>query len=257
MQQSPTAYAYDADGNLTSAGTSTYAYNGAGELTQAVTLAGTYTYDAAGNLSADSKSGALQQTTVWDLNGPLPQAAEQTGPTGTTTADFIDNPNGTLEAMTSSGATYHATTDWLGSVTGLISSSGTQVTSTTYSPYGSATTTGTPASPLGFAGSYTLPGSGGLDDMRARDYSPATGGFTRVDPLLAVSGQPYAYADGSPSSLTDPSGEIIPQEAAPPSPSTRSCRSECAERHESVRGHGRARRNPATRLANHHRSERR
>jgi RHS repeat-associated protein len=46
----------------------------------------------------------------------------------------------------------------------------------------------------------------GLDDMQARDYSPATGQFTSVDPLLAETGTPYAYADDNPVTLLDPTG---------------------------------------------------
>lgn len=204
------SYGYDADGDLITAGTSTYAYNGAGELDKAVTTAGTYTYsyDAAGNLYGASDNGTLKQTTIWDLNNPLPLAAEQTSSTGATTADLLYNPNGTLNAMSTAAGTYDATTDWLGSVTGLVSSAGTQVASTAYSPYGTPTSTGTPASPIGYAGSYTLPGSGGLDDMRARDYHPATATFTSADPLQAQTGQPYAYADDDPVTQTDPTGTI-------------------------------------------------
>jgi hypothetical protein len=50
-----------------------------------------------------------------------------------------------------------------------------------------------------------MPGAD-LDDMRARDYSPATDDFTSADPLAAITGQPYVYADDSPVYLTDPSG---------------------------------------------------
>jgi RHS repeat-associated protein len=205
-----TTYGYDLDGDLTTAGTNTYAYNGAGELSEAVTSAGafTYSYDDAGNLSSDSKSGTLQQTAIWDLNNSLPQVAEQTNAAGATTADLLFNPNSSLEAMTTPAGTFHATTDWLGSVTGLVSSTGAQVSSTTYTPYGTPTTTGTPLSPIGFAGSYALPSSGGLDNMHARDYNPANGTFTSVDPLLAVSGQPYAYAEANPVSNTDATGAI-------------------------------------------------
>jgi RHS repeat-associated protein len=80
---------------------------------------------------------------------------------------------------------------------------------TTYSSFGTPTTTGTPASSIGYAGSYTLTGGGGLDDMRARDYSPATGAFTSLDPMLAMTGQPYAYASNDPVYYTDPSGRIF------------------------------------------------
>jgi RHS repeat-associated protein len=204
------SYGYDADGDLTNAGTSTYTYNGAGELAKAATSAGTYTYtyDAAGNLSAASHNGTLTQTTIWDLNNPLALAAEQTSATGATTADLLYNPNNTLSAMTTPAGAYYATTNWLGSVTGLVSSAGAQVSSTTYTPYGTEATTGSPLSPIGYAGSYTLPGSGGLDDMHARDYNPATATFTSADPLQAQTGQPYAYADDDPVTQTDPTGTI-------------------------------------------------
>jgi RHS repeat-associated protein len=110
--------------------------------------------------------------------------------------------------MTTSAGTYGAATDWLGSVTGLINSTGIQASTTSYSPYGTATTTGSPASAIGYAGSYTQPGGTGLDDMRARDYSPATGSFTSVDPALAMTGQPYTYVSDGPVAGRDPSGLI-------------------------------------------------
>jgi RHS repeat-associated protein len=109
--------------------------------------------------------------------------------------------------MTTTGGTGYAVSDWLGSVTGLINTAGTQVTSTTYSAYGTPATTGTPVPSIGYAAAYTLTGTG-LDDMRARDYNPADSAFTTVDPLLDVSGQPYAYADDAPVYGTDPSGTI-------------------------------------------------
>jgi RHS repeat-associated protein len=68
-----------------------------------------------------------------------------------------------------------------------VNASGTQVSSTTYTAYGTPDTTGTVTSSIGYAGSYTLTGSG-LDDMRARDYNPATGqlrAWTRSQPSSA------------------------------------------------------------------------
>jgi RHS repeat-associated protein len=203
------SYGYNADGDLTSAGADSYAYNGAGELASATTTAGTYTYtyDDAGNLSAVSDNGNLKQTITWDLNNPLPLAVEQSSPGGGT-ENLVYNPNATLNAISTTAGTSYAITDWLGSVTGLVSSSGAQVSSTTYTPYGTPATTGAPASPIGYADSYTLPGSGGLDDMHARDYDPATATFATVDPLLITSAEPYTYVADDPVADTDATGMI-------------------------------------------------
>jgi RHS repeat-associated protein len=177
----------------------------AGTTTTAITPGNeaTYAYDNAGNLYTTSRYGTTLQSTRWDPNAPLPLAAEDKGPTG----DYLYGPGG-LAAMTTSGGTCTPASDWLGSVTGLISSSGTQVSTTTYGPWGTPSTTGSPLSSIGYAASYTLPGGTGLDDMRARDYNPATGQFTSVDPLLNQTSQPYAYADGNPVSATDATGTI-------------------------------------------------
>jgi RHS repeat-associated protein len=48
----------------------------------------------------------------------------------------------------------------------------------------------------------------GLQYLRARYYDPATGQFLTRDPLVAMTSQPYAYANNSPLNYTDPSGEF-------------------------------------------------
>jgi RHS repeat-associated protein len=209
------SYGYNANAQQTTAPGQTYSYNAAGELSQAGTPGGTfsYAYDASGDLTSTSLGGTEIQGTVWNIDSPLPQAAEDVTPAGTATASYLYGPGDTAATMTTAAGSYYPVTDWLGSVTGLVNSAGTQVSATTYSAYGAASTatpaTGTPASSVGYAGSYTLPGGTGLDDMRARDYSPATGSFTSVDPMLTVSGQPYQYASDSPAYYTDPSGRLF------------------------------------------------
>jgi RHS repeat-associated protein len=211
-----TKYGYDADGNRTSAGTATYAFNAANELTGAVTTSGgsyTYSYDNAGDLAKTTHGGTALAGTIWDLNNPLPEVAESTSAAGAVTSDYAWSPTGTLNSQTVGGATgtgttYSAVSDWEGSLTGLVNAGGTQVSSTTYTAYGTASTTGSVTSNIGYTGSYALTGSG-LDDQRARDYDPVTGSFTSVDPLLSETDQPYAYAADDPAQLTDPSGEIF------------------------------------------------
>jgi RHS repeat-associated protein len=209
---STVSYAYDADGQQTTAGSDTDSYNAAGELSKAVTPAGTFTYgyDASGDLASTSLGGSLIQDTVWDLDNQLPQAVEETNSSGTTTADYLYGEAGSLESMTTSAGSYYPVGNSTNSVTGLLNSSGTQVSEVNYSPYGTSSQTslasGAPTSSIGYAGSYTMPGGTGLDDMRARDYSPATAGFTSADPMALLTGQPYAYAADDPVEFTDPSG---------------------------------------------------
>jgi len=62
--------------------------------------------------------------------------------------------------------------------------------------------------PCGYASQYTDPATG-LQYLRARYYDPATQQFLTVDPLLAQTDQAYAYAGGSPTNATDPSGLTI------------------------------------------------
>jgi RHS repeat-associated protein len=227
-------YGYNADGDQAGAGSNSYTYNAASELTSADTAAGkaTYSYDASGDLTSTSLDGTVKET-VWDINNPLPVAAEEVTPSGfasaaassahssdkpaatgtVTTTDYAYGADGLLASMSVGTATFSPVTDWLGSVTGLVSSSGTQDTETSYGAYGAPTTTslvvGAPSSSIGYAGSYTLPAGGGLDDMGARDYNPATGSFLSLDPMLGISGQPYAYASDVPDYYTDPSGRLF------------------------------------------------
>ncbi|MBA2676842.1 MAG: RHS repeat-associated core domain-containing protein [Ktedonobacteraceae bacterium] len=76
----------------------------------------------------------------------------------------------------------------------------------TYDAYGRVLTQTGTLTPFGYAGEYTDAASG-LQYLRARSYDPATQQFLTVDPLLAQTAQAYAYAGGSPTNATDPSGE--------------------------------------------------
>jgi RHS repeat-associated protein len=46
----------------------------------------------------------------------------------------------------------------------------------------------------------------GLTHLEHRDYDPTTGVFITVDPLVASTGDPYSYAAGNPTTLSDPNG---------------------------------------------------
>jgi len=97
--------------------------------------------------------------------------------------------------------------DHLGSTRGLADAAGNITDSYSYDPYGQRTAvTGSLAdTPFGYAGQYTDLETG-FQYLRARYYDPATGQFLTVDPLVDVTGKPYAYAVDNPLNATDPWG---------------------------------------------------
>jgi RHS repeat-associated protein len=64
---------------------------------------------------------------------------------------------------------------------------------------------GTPTTPFGYSSQYTDATTGLVND-RARWYKPQAGGFLTRDPLTAITGQPYAYANDDPVNESDPLG---------------------------------------------------
>ncbi|HEX6467513.1 MAG TPA: DUF6531 domain-containing protein [Streptosporangiaceae bacterium] len=216
-----TTYGYDDDGNQTSAGGGrSYTYDGANRLTKAVvtttaaTTTRTYTYDSLGNRVSASTNGAIDRTTGYDINNPLPQPAYDADSAGHTTADYRYDPLGDPQSEHTPAGTFYDHHDWLGSITDLTNAAGVDQYRSTYSAYGAADRAplvgNPPANPFAYAGAPTDQTTG-LDHMRARDYDPATGRFTSRDPIELRPGQPYtssyAYAADAPTYLTDPSGE--------------------------------------------------
>jgi RHS repeat-associated protein len=97
---------------------------------------------------------------------------------------------------------FPSVSSWL-----VTSTTGSDVAFWRYDAYGTLDL-GTPGSAFGYAGQYAgLPqNANGLDNMRARQYSPQTGEFTSRDPDFAETGEAYAYAGGDPVNSSDPTG---------------------------------------------------
>jgi RHS repeat-associated protein len=67
---------------------------------------------------------------------------------------------------------------------------------------------GATTTPLGYDGQYTSSDTG-LIYLRAREYDPATAQFLSVDPLEAVTGEPYSYVGDNPLNASDPTGLLF------------------------------------------------
>ena len=96
--------------------------------------------------------------------------------------------------------------DSLGSVRGVVTSSGSLVASTDYDAWGNPETTGglSAYTPFGFAGAYS--DTTGLVYLIGRYYDPTTGQFQSVDPAVQQTEQAYLYAGDDPVNGIDPLG---------------------------------------------------
>lgn len=95
--------------------------------------------------------------------------------------------------------------DQQGSTRLITGSSGTVEGKCSYGAYGAPTCEGTATTPLGYDGQYTSSDTG-LVYMRARVYDPSTGQFLTVDPAVAVTEEPYSYAEDDPINQDDRTG---------------------------------------------------
>lgn len=106
----------------------------------------------------------------------------------------------------STGTVLYLHHDQAGSTRLLTGSTGKTEATFTYDAYGETTGhAGTATTPLGYDGQYTSSDTG-LIYLRERVYDPATAQFMMVDPLAAITGEPYSYAADNPLNSGDPSG---------------------------------------------------
>ncbi|MEU2628319.1 polymorphic toxin-type HINT domain-containing protein [Kitasatospora sp. NPDC007106] len=232
----PETYGYDAAGNTLArhlkpaadrSSDQDLTWNTEGRLasvndTVSVTTGGTttktarttdYLYDADGNRllahNLDSAAPAAENWTLYlgntELNlvkGALKAKATRYYPFGAATAVRTDDNTVTFQIND-----HHGTAE-LG-----IDATTNAVSQRRSTPFGG--TRGT--QPTGWAGTRGFLGGTneptGLTHLGARDYDPATGRFTSVDPLLvpadpqALAG--YTYSDNNPLTFSDPSGQML------------------------------------------------
>ncbi|WP_194924209.1 DUF6531 domain-containing protein [Catenulispora pinisilvae] len=211
-----TTYSYDTDGNLTGDGTSAYTYDANNHLTGVTTGSTTaaFTLDAQGNRTAIT-TGSNTQNLIWDPNSPLPQLAYQTGPAGDL-GDYHYDPTGTPQSIKTATGNLFLAHDDQGSVTDLIDQNGTLQAQYAYTAFGIESPSSTSnqadlaSNPFGYTGQLNDSAISGDQDLRARDYDPATGRFGGRDPIDIRVNDPYVaqyiYAADASTYIDDPSG---------------------------------------------------
>lgn len=192
-----TSYAYDANGNTTTAGAATHPYNTFDQLTS-------YTNGTTTNFSyaGPRNDERLTAGATSFLNGTLGISQQTSG--GATTS-FIRDPKGTLVSMRdSTGASFYYTSDALGSTILLTDSAQAATATYSYDSWGNTTSTGAQAAanPWQYAGGYKDTTTG-YTKFGARYYDPTTGRFTQPDPSGQESNR-YAYVGCNPVNATVP-----------------------------------------------------
>jgi RHS repeat-associated protein len=209
-----TKYKYDEDGQREETKPSkgpatTYGYDQAGNLTAVkrseespiTKIEDSYTYDG-NNLRQTQDINGTKANLTWDTAEPIPIILEDE------TNSYIYGPeNLPIEQISTGGTTFYLHHDQKGSTRLLTNTSGNTETAYTYNPYGSLeSTTGTATTPLRYDAQYTDTDTG-LIYLRARTYQPETGQFLSIDPVLQITGEPYAYTKDNPEDHADPTGQ--------------------------------------------------
>jgi RHS repeat-associated protein len=200
--------AYDANGNLTTNGTTNYVYDAANRLVQiwygpvGSSSNTAITYDGLGRkvqILETSSSGTVTSTKnlIWDgLN-----IREELSASNAVTKMYFNN------GVWISGTNYYYTSDHLGSIREVTGTTGLVQARYDYDPYGNQTQlSGTINVDFGYTGLYYHEPSE-LNFAPYREYSPALGRWISRDPIGMHGGvNLYAYVFNDPIKLTDPEG---------------------------------------------------
>jgi RHS repeat-associated protein len=184
-------------------------YTPQGQVSSVTAAAGrsTYLYDADGNLLIQTDPNG---TSTLYADGGAEQISATNG-TITSGDRFYTAPDGTQTVRTSAGGVYFETTNQQHTAVEAINAASDAITRRYYDPYGNLLN---PA-PSSWPDSNAYLGQPadtetGLDLLGARQYNPATGTFTSLDPIFEA-GNPldmggYAYAANNPATNSDPTG---------------------------------------------------
>ncbi len=199
---------YNANGSPTTLAGKNYSWDGANRLVRfSSTANGTtsaFSYDGVGRLVriVDTKGGVTTADHSYTWCGPVRCLAHDNTQSGSPVSTQYF-PQGVIV----SGTAYYYVQDRLGSVTQLVTNTGTVAAQYAYDPYGNkSTVSGTVVSDIGYAGYFNHAVSG-LDFALFRAYDPAHARWINRDPIAEAGGlNLYAYADGNPITWRDPTG---------------------------------------------------
>ncbi|MFQ5740424.1 MAG: RHS repeat domain-containing protein [Acidobacteriota bacterium] len=199
--------AYDADGNLTQAGTGLWAVYDPENRPTSTTRDGVttrYTYDATGHRVASERG-------IWKRYfhfGPFGNLLFETDERGEVTVLYIYIADRLAARRTGSQDTFYHF-DSRGSTLALTDSSGDILAAYSYDPFGKVIhRSGSIYNPFTYAGAFgVMDERGGLFFMKNRFYHASLQRFVQKDPLGFVAGANlYRYVANSPNDWIDPSG---------------------------------------------------
>jgi RHS repeat-associated protein len=209
--------AFDANDNTSKAANGTrYTYDAANRLIKSVSIDATpviveYFYDALGQLIR-TKTNGISSDYVLDESGGLPKVIGEI--TGTTEQLYVYGPEGLhAQRKIENGVAQpvqYALNDGLGSVKGMVDSSGAIIGTQAYNSWGEIRYRGGAQPPsLGYTGEQNF--ADGTVHLRARSYLPSQGRFLQRDSFAGFAGNGqsqnrYTYAEGNPVNYSDPSG---------------------------------------------------
>lgn len=202
-------YKYDDAGNMVTAGSQQYNYDALNRLSKVLddgSAIEAYKYNALGQriMKIDNRYVFSERKTIFIYNSQG-QLLEEIDKYKNVSKDYV-YADGQLIGIVTDGKFYAIISDHLNAPQLVLDSSGNNVWSATYTPFGKATTTGSFELNLRADGQYADKLTG-LHYNWYRYYNPDLGRYITSDPLGLQAGMnTYIYVNGNPINYTDPMG---------------------------------------------------